>query len=174
MAPAHGDMLFAELDDGDGCRPQLRPPGHRTAGFLSILATYASAGDAPALEHAIAVATAHRARLTVVVPIGRPSSLAFVDTEYLRRGVELEAERMVRTVVARVPDDVSLLVRCVPREAERNVALDLVRGAYDLYVARDGGRDPGTFRGCMGLRLMRTARRSRVAILVVPPRDDPG
>lgn len=139
--------------------------------YRSVLLAYASAADDIALEHAIVLATAHRASLTVVAPVPRLSylaALADADLEQLKRELLDHADATVRRAEARVPGDVSLVLRCVPRERERAVALELERGTYDLLILGHGGRDPGALWGRMGTRLMRDALRHGVATLAVP------
>jgi nucleotide-binding universal stress UspA family protein len=137
---------------------------------LSILVVYASAADDDALDQAIALAVSDRARLTVAVPVVPPhplTSLAFVDLQQLRVELEQEAVATSRRAAARVPDDVSLVVRCVPRQAERALLRELADGAYDLCVGREGRTDPGTLWDRMGLRLARAASRNGVPTVLV-------
>jgi hypothetical protein len=134
----------------------------------SILVAYASAADDAALHVAIAIASEHRAPLTVAVPIGRPpllADLAGVDLAELHDELETSATRIARIAAAQVPDDVSLRIRCVARAGERELVREIERDGFDLCIFPDRIRGRHVTWERMGRRLRATAHRHGVATL---------
>lgn len=143
----------------------------RAVTYGQILVTYASRDDDEALIHAMRLAADHRARLTIVVPVPDVSMFAYLaglNVAQLRDDLVKQADTLARCALDRVPPDVLVSSRCVPRKKERALADELARGAYDLCIACPGRRDPGVFWGRMGLRLIRVARERGVAWLIAP------
>jgi hypothetical protein len=143
------------------------------ANWRNILVACASDADDTALELAVALATTSRARLTIAVPVVRPSvfaALVPVNVEGL--GVELEASatQEASRVAGAVPHEIPIVIRCVPRRNERVLGREVRSGAWDLLIRCGGRCDPGTLWGRLGGRLERDARRCGVQTIVVSRR----
>jgi len=138
----------------------------------SILVVCLSDADEAALDAALERARNDHARLTLVVPIGRPFplvGLACLDQGSLLADLELHACRTARRLAARVGPDVPLVLRCPSPVGERRLARELENGAYDLCVAGTVGPDLWSLRTRASTRLLRAARRCGIATLVAAP-----
>ncbi|MBS1869686.1 MAG: hypothetical protein JSS99_08485 [Actinobacteria bacterium] len=136
----------------------------------SILVTYTSSDDDAVLAHAVALAQAHRARLAVAVPIARArcAPLTFVDLIGLHVELERTAQRLAAQAARLVPDDVSLVIRCVPPEHVQRLACEIAAGGWDLCVASQRAARTRRRGGGLERLVLRSARRSGVATVLAP------
>lgn len=144
--------------------------------FLNILvATDGSPSAQQALEHAVDLARAGNAKLTLMT-VAPPSStyvaLAGVSSETMQAELDKWAAETLDQAARGVPDDV--IAHAVQRSGHPGpeVVRELERGGYDLIVLGSRGRGR-TQEGLLGSVNGYVHFHSRVPLLSVPAEDDP-
>lgn len=112
--------------------------------FLNILvAIDGSSSSQLALAHAVDVARAHNARLTLITvapPLSSYTARAGVSGETMRAELDTWAEDILKAAVEALPDDI-IAHRLRPTgHAGREIVNELERGGYDLVVLGSRGR----------------------------------
>ena len=108
-----------------------------------------------ALRHAVALASALRARLrivSVVTPLPSFAYRAGVDIAALESEAEKEAVERVRTAAVSDPDDVSVTTHVRSGRAGEGIIAEAQEGDHDLIVlgSRGRGRLASTLLGSVG------------------------
>jgi nucleotide-binding universal stress UspA family protein len=110
-----------------------------------LVAIDGSADAARALEQAIDLVACEHARLTLFTSVNMPPAVAYsgiggdVVTK-LTKEAETEAERILRTALERVPDDVSVTTVMSKAPARPGLLAELKQGTHDLIVMGSRGR----------------------------------
>jgi nucleotide-binding universal stress UspA family protein len=125
--------------------PNSRPK-ERTNMFRNVLVAIDGSPDADqALAQAIDLAACERARLTLFTSVNMPPAVAYTGmggevVTKLTKDAEAEAERILRTALDRVPDDVSVTTVMSKAPARPALASQLRAGEHDLIVMGSRGR----------------------------------
>lgn len=96
-----------------------------------------------ALQHAIELAEALHARLTIVAVVPELPTFALaagVDTTALRKAADDEVERRLREAVDRVPDSVSVTTVLRHGPAAKEILAVSREGQHDLLIMGSRGR----------------------------------
>jgi nucleotide-binding universal stress UspA family protein len=144
---------------------------NRCVVFLNILVGLdGSPASKRALEHAVELARAGNARLTMITVAPQASSLltlAGVSGETMQRELDAWAESVLRESADAVPeDDIAHSVRPTG-DAGREVVAELERGGYDLVVLGARGRGRAQ-EGLLGSVNGYVHFHSKVPILSIP------
>jgi nucleotide-binding universal stress UspA family protein len=114
--------------------------------FRNVLVAIDGSPDADqALTQAIDLAVCERARLTLFTAVNMPPAVAYsgmsgdVVTK-LAKEAEVDAERILRTALDRVPDDVSVRTVMSTVPARPAISSQLESGGHDLIVMGSRGR----------------------------------
>jgi nucleotide-binding universal stress UspA family protein len=114
--------------------------------FRNVLVAIDGSPDADqALLQAIDLAASEHARLTLFSSINMPPSVAYAGmsgevVSNLTKDAEAEAERILRTALQRVPDDVSATTVMSHTPARPALSGQLEHGGHDLIVMGSRGR----------------------------------
>jgi nucleotide-binding universal stress UspA family protein len=114
--------------------------------FRSVLVAIDGSADAGrALEEAIDLVACEHARLTLFTSVNMPPAVAYsgiggdVVTK-LTKEAEAEAERILRTALELVPEDVSVTTVMSKAPARPGLLAELKQGTHDLIVMGSRGR----------------------------------
>jgi nucleotide-binding universal stress UspA family protein len=129
---------------------------------------------ARALDTAGELAEALNARLTVIAVVPEVSSAAYrtgVDVERLRRDVERETEKLIRSSVERLPAQLPVTTILRHGDAGKRIVEQVEAGGHDLLVMGSRGR------GRVAANLFGSVAgyvhfHARVAMLVIHPDDE--
>ena len=157
-----------------------RSPSQTPGGFRRLLVAIDGFEQSDrALAEAIAMASTHNARITVIAVIPEPSAWAFAGVGYgtpldpvaVDREVERAYQRILQAAVDRVPQEVSVTT-VLKRGAAGPAIVDEARvGGYDLIVV--GSRGRGELRSLLlGSVSHHVLHASRVPVLVVRARSE--
>jgi nucleotide-binding universal stress UspA family protein len=114
--------------------------------FRNILVSIdGSAHSERALTEAIDLATAHRARLTILTAVPKPAPWPCVPATVVvppppREELEREAQEIMRAAVAAVPESVPVTTIVTHRPVRAALLEQIERGHHDLLVVGSRGR----------------------------------
>ena len=146
--------------------------------YRHVLVAYDGSPEAElALEHAVALAQAYRARLALVAVVPPPPLLAWQapggDARRARRGAGRISTTRLRDAADRVPDDLPLTTRLLDGDPAREILRAAREGEHDLIVmgSRGRGRVTAALLGSVSNHVMHDAG---VPVIVVHrPHEDP-
>jgi nucleotide-binding universal stress UspA family protein len=130
-----------------------------------------------ALDHAIAMAQVHRARMALVAVVAPPPLLAWQAPGGMRAmhdTEQSELESALRRAADRVPDDISVTTRLLDGDPARELLRIARDGDHDVIVigSRGRGRITAALLGSVSNRVMHD---SEIPVIVIhPPRGDDG
>jgi nucleotide-binding universal stress UspA family protein len=112
--------------------------------FREILTAYdGSPAARRALEHAVDLAAALNARLTIISVVAEMPGFAYrapVSIEALEQEAQGESEQFLRDAVAAVPDDLPVTTVLKQGNAGERIVEQLTAGGHDLLVMGSRGR----------------------------------
>jgi nucleotide-binding universal stress UspA family protein len=144
--------------------------------YHHVLVAFDGSPDAElALEHAVGLAQAFRARLALVAVVPPPPSFAWQAPGGVRGAhdaLEHDLDARLRAAADRIPDDLPVTTRLLDGDPAREVLRAAREGEHDLIVmgSRGRGRVTAALLGSVSNHVMHGAR---VPVMIVHrPHDD--
>ena len=145
--------------------------------YRNVLAAFDGSPDAElALEHAVALAQSHRARLALVAVVPPAPSFAWQAPGGVRAAhdaMQQEMDAGLRAAADGIPDDLSLTTRLLDGDPAREILRAAREGEHDLIVmgSRGRGRVTAALLGSVSNHVMHDAD---VPVMIVHrPHDEP-